>query len=277
MTQCRIACGADKPQLAANWQDAFGDGTAYIDFVFDRFAGLAHTYVSEQDGAVVASLCAVPVTLGRYQGIYLYGVNTKKEYRSKGIMDVLLRYVHETEKQNGAAFSVLIPASESLFGYYEKYGYQTVFYRHILRRPIRNNIWAQADFDTITAPRLNMLRHRFLEHEIVEFEPSAHAAMMQDLYTGGATTVETEGGYGIFFEMDGTLAFKEFLACDNLAANRLLEAARQHTGCENAALFLPRYSEVYLGEGGEESPYGQLCWLNGEKKLIEPYMSLMCD
>lgn len=269
---------ADKPALAENWRQAFGDGPAFTDFVFDRFAGLAHTFAAKDGEELIASICAVPVTMGKYDGIYLYGVNTRPDARGKGVMDGLLRHLHETEKENGAEFAVLVPAGEKLFAYYEKYGYKTVFYRHHITRPIQNNVWAQADFDTITAPRLRALRHRFMETDMVEFKDPAHAAMVQDLYAGGATTVENEGGYGVFFQLDEeTLEFRELMAADNLAAGHLLEAARQRTGCRTANLFLPRYSEVYLGQGGSEEPYGQLCWLRGEKKLTDPYMGLMCD
>lgn len=267
-----------KAQLAANWQTAFGDDAAYTDFVFDRFAGLEHTWLAIEKDEVVASVCAVPVTLGKYTGIYVYGVNTRKDKQKQGVMDGLLRFVHEAEKAEGAQFAVLIPANKPLFDYYEKFGYKTFFWRRCLLLEIRNNLWAQADFDTLTAARLSQMRSRFIDTDYVKFSQSAHAAMMQDLYTGGATTVETEGGYGVYFTTKSDiLEFRELMAADNLAANRLLEAARQKSGCSSARLYLPRYSELYLGEGGEEQAYGQLCWLLEEHRLSDPYMGLMCD
>lgn len=278
MEQFLKARPAHKAQLAANWQQAFGDDEAYTDFVFDRFAGLAHTYIAEENGAVIGSVCAVPVSLAGHDGVYIYGVNTREDKRGQGVMDGLLRFVHQQEKMDGKAFALLVPAGKKLFDYYEKFGYKTLFYQHIVQRSVRNNLWAQADFDTITAPRLTQLRERFLGTDFVRFAPAAHAAMMQDLYTGGATTVETEGGYGVFFQTSDTkMEFKELAAADQLAANRLLEAARQKTGCEQAIVRLARSSEVYLGEGGQDAPYGQLCWLCEPFRLSEPYMGLMCD
>ena len=145
-----------------------------------------------------------------------------------------------------------------------------------MEKEIRPNLWARAEFDTLTAQRLAAARQRFLEPPYVAFEPQAHAAMVQNLYTDGATTVETDEGYGVFFTQGDTLVFKELAATGNLAATRILEAARQHTACDRAKLELPRYGEVFLGEG-EARPYGMLKWLDGEKKLDEPSMSLMCD
>ena len=63
----------------------------------------------------------------------------------------------------------------------------------------------------------------------------------------------------------------------NFAATRMLEAARQHTGCAHAQLELPRYGELFAGEGSSV-PYGMLYWLRGARALSgEPTMSLMCD
>ena len=62
---------------------------------------------------------------------------------------------------------------------------------------------------------------------------------------------------------------------------RVLETIRAELDnqphANRARLELPRYGEVFLGEG-ETAPYGMLRWLRGEKKLSgEPTMSLMCD
>ena len=120
-------------------------------------------------------------------------------------------------------------------------------------------------------------REKFLDRPYIAFAPEPHAAMVQNLYTEGATTVQTEEGYGVFFVERDVLVFRELAARGNLAATRILEAARQHTACDRARLELPRYGEVFLGEG-ETVPYGMLRWLRGEKKLSgEPTMSLMCD
>ncbi len=272
----RKATLQDRPELTSLWQEAFGDEKEYIDFVFDQFAGLDGVWLTEQDGAVAAYACVIPVTLGSLRGVYLYGVNTKKELRGRGIMRGLMEEIHAEAAHAGLDFAVLVPAGQKLFEFYEKLGYQTLFYHRIVEKEIRPNLWAQAEFDTLTAPRLAAAREKFRERPYVAFAPRPHAAMVQSLYTEGATTVETEEGYGVFFIEQDTLIFRELAATGNAAATRILEAARQHTACDRARLELPRYGEVFLGEG-TCVPYGMLRWLRGEKKLDEPSMSLMCD
>ena len=91
----RIATQADRPVLNDLWQQAFGDGPEFSNFVFDKFAGFDHTYVEEQGGQLVASACAVPVTLGALRGFYLYGLNTRGELRGRGIMRTLLQTLEQ--------------------------------------------------------------------------------------------------------------------------------------------------------------------------------------
>ncbi|MEG1932489.1 MAG: GNAT family N-acetyltransferase [Pygmaiobacter sp.] len=270
------AAAADKPALAQLWQQAFGDDEAYTDFVFDRFAGLENTWIARDADEVVASVCAVPVRLRELRGIYLYGVNTKKELRGNGIMDALLRFVHEEARSAGCVFATLVPAGEDLFRYYGKFGYEPLFEQRVLTCPIRANLWAQAQFDTITASRLTQMRTTYLPEGFVCFTGGAHAAMVQNLYTGGATTVETDSGYGVFFKMQEVLVFQELMARDTAAAMRILQASREQTGAERAVVKLPSWSDLFLGEG-KSSPYGMLCWLSGEQTLYNPYMGLMCD
>ena len=267
----------DRAALIALWQQAFGDEPQLIEFLLDRFAGLDHVFLTERDGEIAAYACAIPVTLDQLRGIYLYAVNTRADLRGQGIMTELLEEIHADAAGQGLDFAVLVPEGERLFRFYEKLGYQTLFYHRVLEKEIRPNLWAQAEFDTLTAPRLAAAREKFLDRPYIAFAPEPHAAMVQNLYTEGATTVQTEEGYGVFFVERDVLVFRELAARGNLAATRILEAARQHTACDRARLELPRYGEVFLGEG-EAVPYGMLRWLRGEKKLSgEPTMSLMCD
>lgn len=272
----RIATQADRPVLNDLWQQAFGDEPEFSNFVFDKFAGFDHTYVEEQSGQIVALACAVPVTLGELRGFYLYGLNTRAELRGKGIMRALLQALEQQLAGGGAAFTVLVPANEPLFGFYEKLGYETLVTHRIVKKEVKPNLWVKADFDTLTAPRLAAARAQFLPRPYVSFATQPHAAMVQNLYTSGATTVQTEQGYGVFFVQHDTMVFRELAAESNFAATQILEAARQKSSCFEATIELPHFGELFLGEG-EQRPYGMLKWL-AEKRLTEELtMSLMCD
>ena len=98
--------------------------------MFEGFSGYQHIYVLEEERAVVCMACAVPCSLQGKEGIYLYGVATKKSHRGKGLMSALLEYAEQEEKRKGAEFSVLIPQTPDLFAFYRRFGYETRFYRH---------------------------------------------------------------------------------------------------------------------------------------------------
>ena len=55
---------------------------------------------------------------------YLYGIATLPKYQQQGISSRLIRQMLEKCRQNGAAFTFLIPADEGLKDYYAKLGYQ---------------------------------------------------------------------------------------------------------------------------------------------------------
>ena len=59
---------------------------------FEKFAGYENVFLAEEEGQVIASLCAVPVTLQGRKGADYYGVCTRPERRGKGVMTELMDY-----------------------------------------------------------------------------------------------------------------------------------------------------------------------------------------
>ena len=116
----RLSVKQDYPDLCGLWLEAFGEGEESAKFVFEGFSGYQHIYVLEEERAVVCMACAVPCSLQGKEGIYLYGVATKKSHRGKGLMSALLEYAEQEEKRKGAEFSVLIPQTPDLFAFYRR-------------------------------------------------------------------------------------------------------------------------------------------------------------
>ena len=117
----RLATEKDIPGIIALWQEAFHETPILPDGV---------CYVAQLDGQVAAMLHALPQTLrlGRdYKAYYLYAVATKKAYRGQGLCRNLMAYA---EAQLPADCCILVPATESLFGFYEALGYRTAFTRN---------------------------------------------------------------------------------------------------------------------------------------------------
>lgn len=122
---------ADLKQL---WQECFMDDMEYIDFYFHQVAGMGESYdnilVTVIDKKPVSMLTMIPATIwihGKRTNIfYIYAVATAKEYRKKGYAAGLLAYAYEVAQRTNAAL-MLVPASETLFLYYEKLGFRSAF------------------------------------------------------------------------------------------------------------------------------------------------------
>ena len=120
-------------QLHTLWKDVFGDEDGYIDLFFARAFPGAHPFAVIENGEVKSVLylldCRLQAGEQLFEGYYLYAAATKPQYRGKGLMRSLIEeakaFMHETQKD----FIVLVPASKSLYAYYERFGFATRLYR----------------------------------------------------------------------------------------------------------------------------------------------------
>lgn len=128
----RFAKTEDIPALKSLWQSAFGDTPEGTLFYFARRHKNQNMLVYEMEGRPVAMLSMLPVTLNiagqQLPGRYVFGVATDEKWRGKGISSQLLDRAHHHMRDMGAKAALLAPAEQSLFAFYEKRGYQTLFY-----------------------------------------------------------------------------------------------------------------------------------------------------
>lgn len=271
-----IAAAADIPALCELWRQGFGEEEAQARFALEEFAGLSCVYIQQEEGVPAVMACAVPVTLKAKNGVYLYGVTTAPKLRGQGIMTRFLEQLHTLFKQQGAAFSVLIPQTPELFAFYRKRGYETAFSLREFYSEIKNNLWAAAQFDTVTLRDFFELRQKWAGDECVQLNRKAAAAVLKELYSGGASTVVSNGGYAVYFVEKDKLRVEELFAKNDREAALLLEAARQRTGCESAHGFLSGGSTLLPGTGSVR-PFGMICYLQERFPLGDAYMNLMLN
>ena len=177
----RLSVKQDYPDLCGLWLEAFGEGEESAKFVFEGFSGYQHIYVLEEERAVVCMACAVPCSLQGKEGIYLYGVATKKSHRGKGLMSALLEYAEQEEKRKGAEFSVLIPQTPDLFAFYRRLGYETRFYRHAFSVESVPAAAETLSASPVTAGGLASLRRANASRPFVQLNPKASQAVAEDL------------------------------------------------------------------------------------------------
>jgi len=120
-----------KPAVRSIWKEVFGDKDEYIDLIFDRKYRHDNTLIWLEDNVPVASLQMFPYSMRFYGEIvpfyYLAGLCTLPEYRNKGFMGQLIKKSFEVMMERGIPLSILVPAQDWLYGYYEKFGYTQTF------------------------------------------------------------------------------------------------------------------------------------------------------
>ena len=122
----------DYPDIAALWQEAFGDSREYIDRFTDTLDITRDIFVMRIDGRVRAMHCAVPVYLRSEdileRGVYFYSCCTKKEFRGMGLLRELMKFSHEELRRRGERFAVVTPARPGLFPMYRSFGFDLEAY-----------------------------------------------------------------------------------------------------------------------------------------------------
>lgn len=140
--------GAKKHDMMRLWKETFDDTDEYIDLLFKSYYD-DELFVARYDsGRLISQLCCIPYTFNilcnnvvSYNDSadvrtcqtmikcgYLCGLATLPEYRKSGIMSSLISVSNMSSYNNGFIISFLIPASDTLRLYYNKFGYVDVSY-----------------------------------------------------------------------------------------------------------------------------------------------------
>lgn len=125
----RYAEKEDVLEIRKLWDLAFGEDADFNEYFFENIFNYKNVLLIEENGEIMAMTQLIPYEIEGFGKVsYVYGATTKSEFRSKGYMGKLLKKSFELDIEKGNVASILIPASESLFGYYKKLGYETKFY-----------------------------------------------------------------------------------------------------------------------------------------------------
>lgn len=124
MIHYRKCVPSDLDALKALWLACFEEREDAADLFFNRNIKSCHAYVAEDRDTVVAALYLIDCTLNGIQAHYLCGAATLKSYRKRGIMSALIEYALEDAQNRGDRYSFLLPASETLYRFYAKFGYR---------------------------------------------------------------------------------------------------------------------------------------------------------
>lgn len=105
------------------WENCFGKDDQSIYPFLSRYYFNHCSMVEKVDDKVVSMAFMIPCQTEMGLGAYLYGVATDPKYQRQGISSRLIRNMLDKCRENGAAFSFLIPAESSLLEFYAPFGF----------------------------------------------------------------------------------------------------------------------------------------------------------
>lgn len=264
----------DKGALQALWAQCFGDAPAETELYFSAYAYSRSVFTARQAGQIAAMAIWFPVTVIGADGAespaaYLYAVATDAAFRRRGICRSLLNFAEQTLCRQGIVRTVLVPAGEELFAFYQKMGYETAFF---CREFSVSGGASGARVQPVSAAQYYQLRQMLLWDRFVEWRETelAYQKALCRRTGGDLVTVETAGATGCaVVEKTGrtTLAVKELLlteaaeeteAVRGILAQFQAERALVRTPCPAGAEDAKAFGMVKLlkpQRGGAEGGY----------------------
>lgn len=122
--------GSHIPQLRQLWKDTFCDTDDFLDIFHSTAFSLDRCRCVSFNGQVVAALYWFDCVFRNQPIAYIYAVATAKNFRGQGLCHALMDNTHKHLKERGYVGTLLSPASDTLFLFYEKMGYQTCAFRN---------------------------------------------------------------------------------------------------------------------------------------------------
>ena len=125
--EIRLSSPKYKEKMYSLWQSCFGDDNETIDMFFKNSFSYENAVICTDKAEVVSQLFLLPekLSLGEkeYFAYYIYAAATAESYRKQGIMGSLLEFTSALAADRKADYLFLVPATEKLFDYYEKFGF----------------------------------------------------------------------------------------------------------------------------------------------------------
>lgn len=207
---------ADKhtaPLVRQMWKECFGDTDEYMDIYFTYKYKNENTLIYLEDDMIVASLQILLYTITFYGAEipfgYLSGLCTLPEYRNRGYMSQLIDKAHQVLSERGVALSILVPAEDWLYEYYQRFGYAKVFDSSPEEIPLNMFIAEYPDMDQAYQAFDNIYRNKdfCVQKSRVDFE-----AIIKEYEADGCPPKTNLSGMACV--IDAWILLKYYTACN---------------------------------------------------------------
>ncbi len=211
-----FANSGDLEDLYAIWRMAFSDSDEYIGNFFKYMYKDGYALVSRELGVAVACAYLLETQLvikGRpFSAYYFYAAATHPNYRGRGHMAAIINEAEKLAVKRGIDFIILVPAEKSLFGYYQRFGFETKFYKRVLSFSRDELSGLAAEPDLTDAFSLNIFETRQTALGMYDFlnwgaHDMKYAMYVHDCESGSVAFVSD--GYALYNMGKDTVYVKE--------------------------------------------------------------------
>lgn len=233
------------------WNEAFGDSENEIRFFLDNKYVPENTLIIEENGEIASMLFLFDGNMKingiTYPSYYLYAACTDNRFRGRGFMAHLLGKANETAISRNKDFICLMPGEKSLFDFYEKHGYKTVFNKKVLTVNRKDcNINPLSDnSDKICFEELR--NNAFSRFDYFEWNNSSieFASAHNKMYYGD--TLQSCKGYALYSVNGDVCTVKEFTFAEG-SFDYGLQILLNSVNCEIIKINLPSQYKTGIGE-----------------------------
>ena len=216
----KVASPSMKEEIIENMKIGFNETESCVRFFFDNKVKLNNCIVCIENNKIISSLHIIPTKIYTNNGLipvdYVYAATTLPEYRLKGYMSKLISVSNQISFLRGNKASILIPANEKLFVFYNKLGYKNFYkYKKIVIGNVQmkkfmynaNICTKNLSFDNISD--IYLKNHVNLGDTIWDKSSVKYAFNMNEFL--GGVNVYTNDGYAIcYIQKNNTVKIAEF-------------------------------------------------------------------
>ncbi len=221
------------------WSKTFGDSYEYVESFIDTFSNKAEFLTKEVNSETASMLCMIDCSLSDKKGKYIYACATDDEYRKSGFMTQLLNEARDKAQKDGYDFLVLVPATESLFDYYEKRGYKKFFKVKeikVLSKILKILSKGETVKKDADAKKINEMRKAFLTKSPAVIWTDEQMQFLTKTYD--KVLYSENIGYAFLREENNTVYIDEICA-DKQRFCEVLKLVSDNTDADNYCFYVP--------------------------------------
>lgn len=230
MIEYRQAVEKDIVSLKELWIEVFKDKEIAVDLFFERIFNTDISYVAVDNEKLVSMLYLLPALVNGHKACYLYAAATDESYRGQGIMGNLINYALDN---SDAELCVALPASESLYDFYGKFGFEKLTSNTAcLSREEVTALAKPYPLSDLFISGYAGVRNRVLKDNFLFWNNNHidYAFEYNKIY--GAKVIKSNFGYAIAYEEDEVCIVLEIIAAEQNIPNLLTDILTEFSSKE---------------------------------------------